>query len=58
MKQQEAEKITTEPNTVDCVAVLSKAKINDAQFNATHGTHLTSNNVIKSVELDKRMVLR
>ncbi len=57
-KQTEAEKIITEPNTAARVAALVNAKMHGARFHATHGTHSTSEDIMKSVELSKRMVLR
>ncbi len=46
-----------EPNTAACVAALVNAKMHGARFHATHGTHSTSNNIMKSVELGDCMVL-
>jgi hypothetical protein len=40
------------------MATLAKAKTHGAWFHATHGTHSTSNNIMKSAELGDRMVLR
>ena len=56
-KQHEAEKIITEPNTAACVAALVNVKAHGAQFHATHGTHSTSDAIMKSVELGECMVL-
>mgnify|MGYP001084909694 CR=1 FL=1 len=41
-----------------CVAALVNAKTHGARFHATHGTHSTSDDIMKSVELGERMVLR
>ena len=57
-KHNKAEKSITEPNTAARVAAFVNAKMHGSRFHATHGTHSTSDDIMKSVELGKRMVLR
>ena len=56
-KHNGAEKSITEPNTAARVAALVNAKTHGSRFHATHGTHSTSNDIMKSVELGECMVL-
>ena len=46
-KHNGAEKSITEPNTAARVAALVNAKTHGSRFHATHGTHSTSDDIMK-----------
>ena len=51
-------KVIMAPHTQEQIELLSEAKKHGQIFAATGGDHLTSNDVFKSIELKRRMVLR